>query len=337
MRHYVLAMLWVSVCVGFVARGQGDPCSSVAPVAAFVSPYDMTVLHLACVNSSLEEFFSYPSWKVYSSEGNLLAEETLNYFGLTDTTWHVLNVLNPLDFNTSSQEVTLQLTWSSINGEQSCEFAYVLEPWVPSPNPDAECMLVHVHAWGTLSEASGFHFSLFNVTEEQEVASFDVVADEAGMWPYDDVAEACLDWDQCYTLSWEPLGDPQSTSPVYVGISPGEWGNSAWFDFETVEIWPLEAGSVSLDAYEPDCDTTSVDGVGEAHHIPLRWVAANPAPVTSLVPKAWRGAEVWSVDGRALGTVDPQGVWPNGTQGWVILQQRTGERRAVTRVWVTDF
>lgn len=333
----MLAMLGVSVCVGFVARGQGDSCSSVAPVAAFVSPYDMTILHLACVNSSLEEFFSYPSWKVYSGEGNLLAEETLNYFGLTDTTWHVLNVLNPLDFNTSSQEVTLQLTWSSINGEQSCEFAYVLEPWVPSPNPDAECMLVHVHAWGTLSKASGFHFSLFNVTEEQEVASFDVVADEAGMWPYDDVAEACLDWDQCYTLSWEPLGAPQSTSPVYVGISPGEWGNSAWFDFETVEVWPLEAGSIYLDAYEPDCDTTSVDGAGEAHQTPLRWVAANPASVSSLVPEAWRGAEVWSVDGRALGTVDPQGVWPNGAQGWMILQQRAGERRVVTRVWVTDF
>ncbi len=337
MRHYVLAMLGVAVWGGFVARGQVDPCSSVAPVAAFVSPYDMTLMHLACVNSSLEEFFSYPTWKVYSSEGDLLAEETLNYFGLTDTTWHVLNVVNPLDFNTSSQEVTLVLTWSSVIGEQSCEFAYVLEPWVPSPNPDAECMLVQVHAWGTLSPASGFHFSLFNVLDEQEVASFDVVADEAGLWPYEDVAEACLDWNQCYTLSWESLGDPQSTSPVYVGLSPGAWGNSAWFDFTTVEIWPLEAGSVYLDAYEPDCDTTAVDDVREAHPTPLRWMGANPAPASSRVPEAWRGAEVWSVDGRALGTIDPQGAWPAGAQGWVILKQLEGGLRVVTRVWVTDF
>jgi hypothetical protein len=337
MNRYVLSMLGVAFWGGFVARGQVDPCSSVAPAAAFVSPYDVTRLHLACLNTSTEEIFSYPTWKVFGSEGDLLAEESLTYFGLVDTTWHVLNVLNPLDFNTGSLEVTLELTWSSLTGAQTCEFAYVMEPWVPSPNPDAECMLVQVHTWGTLAAATGFHFSLFNVNEGQEVASFDVVANDAGFWPYDDVAEACLDWDQCYTLSWEPLGEPQSTAPVYVEISPGEWGNSAWFDFTTVEIWPLEAGSVYLDAYELDCDTTAVDAVQREPSPALRWTAANPARTSSAVPQGWRGAEVWSVDGRALGAVNLQGGWPAGTQGWVILKKRVGERSAVARVWVGEF
>lgn len=334
MMRYALISLWVSFWGGFFAIGQVDPCSEVAPVAAFVNPFDLTQLHLASVNVSTTEFYGYPVWRVFDAEGTLLAEETLNYFGLVDTTWHVLDVLVPFEFDTALQDVTLELTWNSFEGPETCVFAYELTPWNPSPNPEGSCLSLDVHPWGTSAPGAGFQFSLIHQESGAVVESFEVVADASGVYPYQDIATWCLDLEACYVLEWEPVEGEAGDLPLSLGFSPGDWG-TAWFDYLTVVVGPEGAGSAFLDAYEPGCDTTAtVDVVRPVEGALLAWNAANPTSANVPVPEMWRGAEVLGLQGQILGHISDLGRWPEGVQGWVFVRAWKEGAPAVARVFV---
>ena len=334
MMRYALFSLWVSFFSGFFAIGQVDPCSEVAPVAAFVNPFDVTQLHLASVNVSSTEFYGYPFWRVFDEEGTLLAEETLNYFGLVDTTWHVLDVLVPFEFDTESQVVSLELTWNAFAGMETCAFAYEMAPWQPSPNPEAECLSLDVHPWGSSTPGAGFQFTLIHQESGEVVESFDVVADATGVYPYTDIASWCLDLEACYVLEWEPVEGQAGDLPLYLGFSPGDWG-TAWFDYLTLVVGPEGAGSALLDAYEPGCDTTTtVDVVHPVRGVLSAWSGANPSSLNVPAPEAWRGAEVMGMQGQILGHISSNGSWPPSASEWVIVRTTRDGVPLVARVFV---
>ena len=334
MMRYALISLWVSFWGGFFAVGQVDPCSEVAPVAAFVNPFDVTQLHLASLNVSTTEFYGYPVWRVFGADGTLLAEETLNYFGLVDTTWHVLDIVVPFEFDTVAQDVSLELTWSSFKGLETCVFAYELAPWLPSSDPESPCLSLDLHPWGSSAPGAGFQFSLIHQETGAVVESFEVVADESGVYPYEDIATWCLDLEACYVLEWEPLEGEAGELPLYLGFSPGDWG-TAWFDYLTVVVGPEGAGSAFLDAYESDCDTTTtVDVVRPVEGVLLEWNGTNPTSVNVPVPPVWRGAEVLGLQGNVIGRISSSGSWPAGVHGWVFVRTWKEGAPAVTRVFV---
>jgi len=307
--------------------GQFPECQEVTVAAAFVDPFDPGRMHLASFNESVTEFFGYPSWRVLDASGNELAAETVNFFGLVDTTWHELGIENAL--GGEAQPVVWELTYSTVEGPQTCQLAGDLTPWVPTADVEALCMPIHVHAWGTLNEGSGFHLEVRDLETNEPVLGLEMSA-EAGEESLNGVlAEVCLSLDHCYEVAWSSAGLTSSAAGM-VGFRPADWGPTAWFDYWT--LWWVDAaeGTTVLDAYDPSCEPSSGGEMGADVVLGGSWRGPNPFPAERAAPEAWRGATVHDVAGRFLGHVSQDGAWPPNASGWVVLRQ-ANER---VKVWV---
>ena len=78
-------LIVAGLTVPSVGVAQLSACDSMNVPAAFVDLYDPSLMRLASVNQGMTEFFGYPEWTVLDLEGNIVAEETVNFFGLIDT------------------------------------------------------------------------------------------------------------------------------------------------------------------------------------------------------------------------------------------------------------
>ena len=339
MKKYGLLFVLVSLWRGFLLQAQVSPCSEVQPLAAFVNPFDATQLHLASFNASVTEFFGYPQWSVVDAEGVVLAEETLNYFGLVDTTWHALNVLEPFDFDVPSLDVELELHWNSVNGPEMCSFPFELKPWIPTPDENAECMNAVIQPFGTAQPGSGFILTLTESSSGEELTSIEILANEDGLFGFGVEEEWCLDLDGCFSLAWEPINVGSQSSMVFLNVGTGDWGNSAWFNFLTVELALDVAGVMELDPYGPSCSTSAVvlEMPEDWNPSTLDWVAPNPMLLSGRVPEPWRGASVYGVHGTFLGTVSQSGAWPPGTSGCVLLKRAENQGFESIRVCVLPY
>ena len=335
MRTYAIFCCGVTFCPFFSLNAQTDPCEHLQPIEAFVAPYDLERIHLASKNDSMEEFFSYPSWQMVDASGQMLAEETLNYFGLVDTTWHVLNVQAPIPFNESQIPVSLVMTWNSIEGPQTCTYNYVFEPWMPFDNEMSGCMSVLLQVSGTMTPGVGWEIGLTDAETGVVIVNETVLANEQGVFSTGAIDALCLDLEACYELTWAPLGQADEFGQAYISLQPSGWGSAFWFNHIFQPLTSNVSGHLILDAYEPSCETnTYTPSVSEEL---VAWDARNPISIRDVVPKPWRGAKVVGVDGRVFGIISPDGQWPSGTSGLVVLHHFGQGMARATRVYVETF
>lgn len=307
-------LIVASLSVPSAGLAQVSACDSMNVPAAFVDLYNPGLMRLASVNNGMTEFFGYPEWTVLDLDGNIVAEETVNFFGLIDTSWHELTVVNLPDYGTDSVQTTLQLTYINAEGEQSCEYSHTLRPWTPSFYLDDACVSLRCHVWGTQEPGSGFHVEAKNADTGEMLLSMDAIANSDGGFSTIPAQPFCIGLATCLELEWSPIGE-LGEQQVWLHVQPAGLNATAWFSYWFQELVQSPSGSVLLDAYEPNCSvTTSM----VERDLPA-WDGPNPMRSTDAVPTNWRGAAVHDMHGRLLGVVSATGMLPQGTPGTVVL------------------
>ena len=307
-------LIVAGLTVPSVGVAQLSACDSMNVPAAFVDLYDPSLMRLASVNQGMTEFFGYPEWTVLDLEGNIVAEETVNFFGLIDTSWHDLTVVNLPDYGTDSIQTTLQLTYMNAEGEQSCEYSHTLRPWTPSFNLTDACVPLRCHVWGTQEPGSGFHVEASNPDSSELLFSVDAIADSDGGFSTFSSQPFCIGLAECLELEWSPIGE-LGEQQVWLHLRPAGLNATAWFSYWFEDLLQSPSGSVLLDAYEPNCSVTT----SLKERVAPAWDGPNPIRATDAVPTNWRGAVVHDMQGRTLGVVSATGRLPQGAHGPVVL------------------
>lgn len=75
------------------AQNFGNPseCDSVDIISLGYNPFDMSELLVRVQNNNQLEIFSYPGFKLTNTNGDTVAEETVNFFGISQESVHQLN------------------------------------------------------------------------------------------------------------------------------------------------------------------------------------------------------------------------------------------------------
>lgn len=239
-------------------------CDSLEIVSVTFDPLSMESIVIEVSNSSFE-IFSYPGWRVYDENDNLIGEEMVNFFGIGESSVH--NVPHEIDVEPGeSIPLTLEL-WTGFYDTLVCTFEneFVLQPI----DGCATLLFSYSHS-DELSVAQDIVYTI--QSDEGEIVSTDQVS-LAGGFDYQ-VVDQCLA-PGCYTITYSPA-EQLFQSPVGVTISyPG------WFSDVPVaeELNTGDPQTVLEFGVWGDCEDV-VDNIMEKDYVDI---GAYPNPTTGLV------------------------------------------------------
>lgn len=234
-----------------VSLAVAQSCAGLQVLGVAQDPFQADRIRLVCENVSLDEIYDYPGWRMLDADGNLLAEETVNYFGIFGVYIHDLQWLATSEVPVFAQEVTLQL-WTGFYSEMACEFPYTWESrsfeW--AGQMDGECLPVQLRLNGYTPPSATAEVTLSSLAWAGDIWSTTMTLDEAGGWMA--ISDSlCLSQNDCYTLeisydgtaavsvAWDDASIPWFSHAAWLIDSPGT----------TVTTWDL---------YNDDCVTSDV-------------------------------------------------------------------------------
>ena len=155
----------------------GDACSGLDLISLEWHPFTDTALVVHVQNNnSTGELFDYPNFILLDIDGDTLAKETVNFFGISADSWHVLRVQPGADLTTPVDGI-LQL-WTGFTSQLACSWTFEDH----SLCPPTECTTLHpvlqnvggALAVGTfswvMSDANGIAASgQFELTAESQI------------------------------------------------------------------------------------------------------------------------------------------------------------------------
>jgi hypothetical protein len=114
-----------------VSGGGGSPCDDLDLVSVQWAAFSDTTVMVHVMNNSAE-LFNYPNFILLSAQGDTLAKETVNFFGIAGESWHLLRVMDgvimpPVPFNGR-----LEL-WTDFTGSLACAWEEEFDPCPPAP------------------------------------------------------------------------------------------------------------------------------------------------------------------------------------------------------------
>jgi hypothetical protein len=116
----------------------GDACSGLDLISLEWHPFTDTavVVHVQN-NNSTSELFDYPNFILLDNDGDTLAKETVNFFGIGADSWHVLRVQPGADLSTPVNGI-LEL-WTGFTTQLACSWSFSDHELCPA----TECTLLY--------------------------------------------------------------------------------------------------------------------------------------------------------------------------------------------------
>lgn len=100
-----------------------DACSGLDLISLEWHPFTDTALVVNVQNnSSTGELFDYPNFILLDNDGDTLAKETVNFFGISADSWHVLRVQPGADLSTPVNGI-LEL-WTGFTTQLACSWTF---------------------------------------------------------------------------------------------------------------------------------------------------------------------------------------------------------------------
>jgi hypothetical protein len=200
----------------FLNASAQTPCADLTIVSVRYSAFSDTIILVEVTNQSNENF-NYPGFVLIDANGDTLAHETVNFFGIGEQSVHHLSVrpgvAAPLDHFAG----TLHLYTDFFN-EHAC--AWPLDQSLCSTGSCAPLVVAFENwggalvlgdfAWSLLNEAGGSVASgTFNMTNQQQYERHSLCVPPGA-----------------YTYTLEALGNPSGGGPTML-VYGGEWFNQA--------------------------------------------------------------------------------------------------------------
>ena len=211
MRVFTLFLLTVAM----QAQAQA-PCSDVNILDLRYSAFDHEDVVIYCQNNSQTEIFNYPGFVLLNAQGDSVAGEQVNFFGLAGQHVTTLGVAAGQAVVTSIFSGTLEL-WTGFYETMACEFT-IQEPLCPT----SECNMMEVNIinMGGAITTGTFDFDLAPVEGGAGVTG-SLTLDEGNQSA---TAQVCLPNGQ-YTLQITSQDAPLLGQPVLSVREAGPYGS----------------------------------------------------------------------------------------------------------------
>jgi hypothetical protein len=202
MKHYIAFFLFISLASFTNAQ---NVCDELNFVSIGYSPFTDTVIVVAVENNNATEIFDYPGFVLIHTNGDTVAREEVNYFGIGAQSVHTLQVSlgahNPIEnFNG-----VLQL-YSGFYDDFECEWQ--LNETLCTEN-ECDSMILAFENYGGALVLGDFAWSLLDSTEAVlESGTFTMEA-QGQSWE----KRMCLPKGM-YSYTLEALGQPTGGSPT---------------------------------------------------------------------------------------------------------------------------
>ena len=243
--------------VCFTGWVHAQSCEDLVVHGVWLDPFDNQKINLLCSNMSFENIYSYPGWKALDTEGNVIAEEEVMYFGIGGTSYHVMDLVEPWQGGSDPVDLVLEL-WTGFGEELACTLNWAFHPqellW--TGNGDGGCFPARVYAYANNIEGAALGVNLLDGAGNVVLSEVLIFDESTG---YQDVsATFCLEQDECYSLALTST----PTEIITVGIQdPTEfsaWNMDHWLmGVNQGAVMELDT-TVQVDLYGGDCEVMSV-------------------------------------------------------------------------------
>lgn len=115
----------------FTVSGASSPCDDLDLVSLKWAAFSDTAVVVHVQNNS-SELFSYPNFILFDAQGDTLAKETVNFFGIAGESWHVLRIVDGATVPDVPFTGTLEL-WTNFTTEVACSWSRSFELCPPAP------------------------------------------------------------------------------------------------------------------------------------------------------------------------------------------------------------
>lgn len=282
-----------------VAGGEATACDSLIIASVEWAPFSDTTL-LVHVFNPTSELFDYPGFVLLDANGDTLARETVDFFGIAQESWHVLAIQPGATVPEGPFTGTLEL-WTWFHAELSCTWNTTFDLCPPGP---CAPLTAYIHNISGNPADGSFQYTVRHMGEVVATGLFVLTPDNQ----YDSDS-LCLPPGN-YLMEVVADQGPSGSQPRF-GVSLGNavQGPSAPVEFTTLSAVPFNF-------LAPCADGTQ--GVAERQPAALALACGNGmASVARSDGRALGDLRVYDGQGRMVFHVDEQGTsYQWATAGW---------------------
>lgn len=294
MRH---SLVLLPLLFAVVTASAQDPCDDLDILSIRYSPFTDTVIIIEVVNNG-QELFSYPGFVLISNEGDTLALETVNYFGIGEQSVHHLTVRPGIAEPTDVFLGVLQLYSGFFN---TFECSWALDSSLCAAE-ECQDMVLGFENWGGALVLGDFTYTLADSTGSEVASGAFTMTENEQYWQQ----TLCMT-PGTYTYSVTSLGEPSGGGPTMT-VASGQWFGSAAIS----QPFPWNEGkdpastfsmAVPFHLHCVDAGTVSSPAI-QTHRSPV--TVAYDRTVTLLRhPQGITAVTLIGMDGRRMGTWHP--------------------------------
>ncbi len=306
-----------------VAGGTATACDSLVLAGVSWAPFSDTALMVHVFNPT-SQLFDYPGFVLLDANGDTLAKETVNFFGIGSESWHTLSMQPGAVVPDAPFTGTLEL-WTLFGQHLACSWTMTFNLCPPAPCAPLTAMIQNTG--GALALGS-FHYTIRHLGDLVATGTFELT--DAAQYDSDSL---CLPPGN-YLMEVVPDQGPTGGQLQFgVGLGDAVQGPTAPLVFTTLS-------AVAFNFYVDCADGTQ--HVAEHHAGQLRVACGNgTASVERTDGKPLGYLQVVDAHGRLVARMEEQtGRHLFETSSWsrglYVLQSIGMDHRALTARWVVE-
>ena len=235
----------------FVVSGSGNSCDLLTIASVQWQAFADTAIMVHALNSG-SDIFDYPNFILFDANGDTLAKETVNFFGIAQESWHFLRIMPGTAMPNAPFFGTLEL-WRDFTEALACSWSGSFDL---CPPPPCSVLMPTIQNFGGALTTGSYNWTIYDEASQPiESGTFTMV--DTVQYDTDTI---CLPPGH-YAMSCVPADPPTGGQPYY-GVMVDGWisGPNAplsWdlpilleFDF----LAPCTDGANAIDPIEPNTD-----------------------------------------------------------------------------------
>lgn len=226
----------------FTVTEGGSPCDHLDITSIQWHAFTDTAIVLHASNTDMvSELFDYPHFILFDTDGDTLAKEITQPFGISEDSWHFLEVMDGVDLPSGPFPVVLEL-WTDMGSVLACSWELSIDPC-----PDSCATLIAtVQNYGGALAIGSYDWVIYD-GDFEVAASGTLTMTETVQFDYDTL---CLDPGH-YWMDLSPNDPPTGGQPVF-GVMVDHWIQGP---FQPI-VWSLPV-MAEFDFYGPCSEGTN--------------------------------------------------------------------------------
>lgn len=247
----------------FTVSGSGNSCDLLTIASVQWQAFADTAIVVHVLNGG-SDIFDYPNFILFNANGDTLAKETVNFFGIAQESWHFLRIMPGAMIPSAPFFGTLEL-WRNFTTELACSWSSTFDL---CPPPPCSTLMPTIQNFGGALAIGTYGWTIYDDVG-QVITEGTLVMTATEQYDTDTV---CLVPGH-YSMSCVPFDPPTGGQP-YFGVMTDGWisGPNAPVPFDVPFLLefdflaPCSDGANAIDAIEPDQDVV-ITQQGSSIHI----------------------------------------------------------------------